>query len=540
MTCPDAKTWNLLSMNLLDEDRAESLRQHCRECERCYAAWQEASRQHTELLDTFQAFDCHHDQRREQLMAMLPQSAPFSKRESHVALRPKWLGGMTMTLRRHITRWAAVALLSAACILLLFFLMTGEKIAFADVLQKMRQAKTMTCDFVTTTSVVEGQLPDQLPKGPMRGTRSMYFDGDTRAELSECEQSGRKSRSLFLGDRAYVWDGDKVHVITSAKVPQHRATEDLLSRLLEVRESPDRNLGEQMINGRRAVGFEIAGWKLGYGTRPTKGNPTPSDSDSRLRVWVDVEQNLPIRLEKDRKWVGPDVTWKFHHKWDNIKWNVPLDATKFQPPTEEELAKAEITRLPAVDEAAFIDGMRASLELKDKARAGIDMMKKKSQEQGEELPALMSAMFEKAALDAGYPERLDKSWLVATFGARATLAALPKMVPGLKTKVKPIPDGLNKEEREKFIRARAKEAAKAAAKATAEASVPVLGEASLKAAVVAAFYQKLANEQREPEYFGATVKPGDAEAILLKWKLDDGRYRVIYGDLRAETVDSAD
>jgi len=72
------------------------------------------------------------------------------------------------------------------------------------------------------------------------------------------------------------------------------------------------------------------------------------------------------------------------------------------------------------------------------------------------------------------------------------------------------------------------------------AAVQATTEPSLKAMAVAAFYMKLANEQRDPEYFGATVKPGDAEAILLKWRLDGGRYRVIYGDLRAETVDSAD
>ena len=72
------------------------------------------------------------------------------------------------------------------------------------------------------------------------------------------------------------------------------------------------------------------------------------------------------------------------------------------------------------------------------------------------------------------------------------------------------------------------------------AAFKATSEASLKAADVAAFYRKLANEQRDPEYFGSTVKPGDSAAILLKWRLDDGRHRVIHGDLRSETVDSAD
>ena len=528
MTCPDAKTWNLLSMNLLDEDRAESLRQHSLECERCYTTWQGASRQHAELLDTFQAFDCNHDQRRDQLMAMLPQSVPLSEKEPGTVQRAKWLGEIAMTIRRHKTRWAAVTLLPAACILLVFLLMTGDKIAFADVLQTMRQAKTMICDFVTTTTVVEGELPEELTKEPMRGTIAMYFDGKTRATLNEWEQFDKKNRCLFLEDKAYLWHDDKVRVLnTSAELSQQQALEDWLSRLHEVRESPDRSLGEQTINGRRAVGFEIAGWKLGYGTRPTKGSPTPTDTDLQLRVWVDVEQNLPIRLETEQKMVMPDVTAKIHHQWDNIRWNVALDADDFRPPAEEDIVKDETIQVPTPDEATFIDGMRAWLESKDKAQAGIDMIKKKAQEKGEEPPAQITTLFERAALDGGYPERLDMYWLSGTYSARATMAMWADTMP----EMKPLPEGLSKEEREKLVHARAKESAMAGAK--------VATQAMLKATAVSAFYRKLANEERDPEYFGATVKPGDAEGVLLRWKLGDGQYRVIYGDLRVETVDAA-
>jgi outer membrane lipoprotein-sorting protein len=37
-------------------------------------------------------------------------------------------------------------------------------------------------------------------------------------------------------------------------------------------------------------------------------------------------------------------------------------------------------------------------------------------------------------------------------------------------------------------------------------------------------------------YNGKAVGPGDKDKVLFRWKLEDGRYRVIYGDLRAETV----
>jgi hypothetical protein len=37
-------------------------------------------------------------------------------------------------------------------------------------------------------------------------------------------------------------------------------------------------------------------------------------------------------------------------------------------------------------------------------------------------------------------------------------------------------------------------------------------------------------------YYGKTVGPQDKDKVLLRWKLDDGRYEVIFGDLRAEAV----
>jgi len=50
------------------------------------------------------------------------------------------------------------------------------------------------------------------------------------------------------------------------------------------------------------------------------------------------------------------------------------------------------------------------------------------------------------------------------------------------------------------------------------------------------FYRKLVREGRSAEYHGKTVLPGQADAVLLRWKLPSGEWRVIYGDLRIETI----
>jgi len=64
----------------------------------------------------------------------------------------------------------------------------------------------------------------------------------------------------------------------------------------------------------------------------------------------------------------------------------------------------------------------------------------------------------------------------------------------------------------------------------------VLMEKSLEIGSGIEFYQKLIREGRSPEYFGKTVTPGQKAGVLVRWKTEDGQLRVIYGDLRVETL----
>jgi hypothetical protein len=49
-------------------------------------------------------------------------------------------------------------------------------------------------------------------------------------------------------------------------------------------------------------------------------------------------------------------------------------------------------------------------------------------------------------------------------------------------------------------------------------------------------YKSLVDESREPVYYGETVGPNDTNKVLLRWKLGEDQYRVIFGDLHADTV----
>jgi len=43
-------------------------------------------------------------------------------------------------------------------------------------------------------------------------------------------------------------------------------------------------------------------------------------------------------------------------------------------------------------------------------------------------------------------------------------------------------------------------------------------------------------DRKDPEYYGKTITPKDADKVLMRWKVSDNEYRVIFGDLHAETV----
>ncbi|MHC4518386.1 MAG: hypothetical protein ACYTAS_07350 [Planctomycetota bacterium] len=61
----------------------------------------------------------------------------------------------------------------------------------------------------------------------------------------------------------------------------------------------------------------------------------------------------------------------------------------------------------------------------------------------------------------------------------------------------------------------------------------------IKLKYAATYVRELGDEGKAPAYYGDTVTAADADKVLLRWKLDDTQYRVIFGDLRIEDVSSA-
>lgn len=53
---------------------------------------------------------------------------------------------------------------------------------------------------------------------------------------------------------------------------------------------------------------------------------------------------------------------------------------------------------------------------------------------------------------------------------------------------------------------------------------------------LAQFHKTLVEEKKDPAYYGRITTLEDIDQVLMRWKISDNEYRVIFGDLHAETV----
>lgn len=58
----------------------------------------------------------------------------------------------------------------------------------------------------------------------------------------------------------------------------------------------------------------------------------------------------------------------------------------------------------------------------------------------------------------------------------------------------------------------------------------------MKVDMVGMMYTTLERDGKDPAYHGDRVSAASPQAVLFRWKIDDNRYRVVFGDLRTEDI----
>lgn len=194
--------------------------------------------------------------------------------------------------------------------------------------------------------------------------------------------------------------------------------------------------------------------------------------DVKVTLWVDVENRLPVRGEMDFKM---NEQMQMSGVIYGYQWDVQVDASEFEPVIPEDFTAfpASGMKMPSMTEEAAIEGLRLFAELADQ-----------------------------------YPENLNIMNLMQEFG-----------------KLKDSQSPAAEQFRQKLELAESEE----------QRAVELM-EMMRPIQSIGMFYMTLVQDKKEPVYYGDKVTAEFGHAVLMRWRTDEGQYRVIFGDLTIEDV----
>jgi tetratricopeptide (TPR) repeat protein len=198
--------------------------------------------------------------------------------------------------------------------------------------------------------------------------------------------------------------------------------------------------------------------------------------DVEVKLWVDVETWLPVLWEIDMKM---NEQMEVHGVISDFQWDIPVVASDFEPAIPEDYTslKDDGYKMPSMTEETALEGLKFFAEITGRYPKKVDIMSL-----SREFQAIKK---NKNLTEAGH--KLNEEM-------------------GLLT---------NEEQTKKVM----------------EFMQPVQS--------LGMFYMTLVQDKKEPAYYGQSVAPDNAEAVLMRWKVSEDKYRVIFGDLSALDV-SAD
>ena len=192
-----------------------------------------------------------------------------------------------------------------------------------------------------------------------------------------------------------------------------------------------------------------------------------------VKMWVDVKTRLPVRYDFTYDKMGDKITERDHFVMHDFQWDVPVDVAEFKPVIPDDYGSLVVKYPAHSTEETAIQGLKLLVELFGK-----------------------------------YPEKITD--VDATVLRLAEKSETPTAL-RLKEEIKGLTD-------QEIV----------GSSKLVDFWMPIRG--------LAMFWYALEDNKKDSAYYGKTVTPKDADKVLMRWKVSDNEYRVIFGDLHAETV----
>ncbi|MHC4425516.1 MAG: hypothetical protein ACYSYV_05395 [Planctomycetota bacterium] len=378
-------------------------------------------------------------------------------------------------MKSKITKLAAAAVIVIAVLAVLpFFSGDGSGVILADVLEKVEQAQVFIYRMKMTMT---GAMMSDKPAGKkeMESTVTVSSQYGMKMEMTMTDADTGQEE---INQQMYMLPDQKVMIIVTPeqkKYTRMEFDEDLLARMKKQNNDPRETIKQIMSCEYTELGRSMIDDIEVEGfqtTDPSWAGAAGPMESVKVSLWVDVESWLPVRTEMDLKM--NEQTQMSAVIYD-FQWDVQADATDFEPVIPEDFTAfpTDGVKMPSMTEEAAIEGLALFAEFAGK-----------------------------------YPQTLN-------------LMTLMQETVKLKDSQSPAAEQF----RQKLEQAE-----------SGEQRAAELMEMMRPIQSLGGFYMTLVQDKKEPAYYGESVGPDNADAVLLRWKVSDDQYRVIYGDLTTENV----
>ncbi len=377
-----------------------------------------------------------------------------------------------IVMKSNMSKIAAAAVIIIGVVIGLAIMGGTDPIALGDVYARVQQVVAYSYRMEMET---EGTMM------PGMGSQNMEMDVVATISTEHGMKMETKMKMLDTGQtmhqQMYIMPQEKAMVMLMPDQKMYtRMTfdDDLLEKMKKQNNDP-REMVKQMLGSEyeELGSSEIDGVSV-QGFVTTDATYAAGMADSlTVTLWVDAETWLPFRAEIEMQ-VNDDM--KIKAVLLDFEWDVEATVDDFVPviPEDYKTMPGGDIEMPKMDAESAIGGLRLYSELSGK-----------------------------------YPENLNLMTLMKEIGE--VMQSDSPAAEELRQRMKESGDG-------------------------AEAGAAMAREIMLPIQSAGMFYMTLVQEKKEPVYYGEFVLPGESEKVLLRWKLEEGLYSVIYGDLRVEEV----
>lgn len=343
----------------------------------------------------------------------------------------------------------------------------GASVVWADVLKEVEQLKTAIFQVHTESEFIKdgdllqvdkveatvyfllgtGYRQDQsLIRHDRKIEASTYFLENESTMIAIMFKDGKQTRCI----KSKISNEQRLQMIQENH-PKNKV-EKIISLSMNRKE-----LGRDVIDGVQVEGIEVEGYML------------EMFANGSARLWVDIETNLPVRIETEGtiKATALSESSKQIQKivYDKFQWNIPLESSIFEFAIAPDctVEERDMLEMPEANEETLIEKLAEFAEFTE----GKYPSKLRLSEVSFELNEVRKTKEKKTGIAGSSQEYLSK---------------VSKMM------------------------------------------------------AMCGFYAQLERDGKDVAYYGDRVTSEDVDAVLMRWRVSENEYRVLYGDLRMENV----